>query len=58
MIELGIDLADRIGSVTQVTPVEVVGDVAGDVEVGERELLVQWGEITHQVGVGHLKFLC
>src|SRR5262249_14968043 len=49
VVELGIDLADRIGTVSQVTPVEVVRDRPDDLEVAERVFLVQWGEFTLEI---------
>jgi len=49
VIELRIELADRIGSVPQIAPVEIVRDIAFDVEVGERLLLVQRGEFILEI---------
>jgi hypothetical protein len=51
VVELGIDFADRIGSVSQIPPVEVVRDCPDDLEVGERVLLVQRGEFTCEIAV-------
>ena len=53
VVELGVDLADRIGAVSQVPTVEMVRDPPGDLQVGKRVLLVQRGEFTLEIPAGH-----
>ena len=53
VVELRIDLADRVGAVSQIPSVEVVRDRPDDLEVGERVLLVQWGEFPLEIAAGH-----
>ena len=48
-----IDLADRIGPISQVAPVQVVRDRPCNLEVSQRVFLLQRGERTLQIAVGH-----
>ena len=49
---LGVEIADRIGSVSQKSAVQIVRDPPGNLEVCERELLAQRGEMALEITVG------
>ncbi len=51
VVDRGVDLCHRVGPVAQVTPVEVVGDVAGDRQVGRGHLGAHRRQEAVQIGV-------
>ena len=57
VVALGIDRADRVGAVAQVAPVQVVRDLADDVEIGEGVFPGQRGEGALEVAVRHRPIL-
>ena len=57
VVQLRIDLADRVGPVAQIPTVEVLGDRPGDLQVGERDFLRQRRVYAFEVAISHVRLL-